>query len=95
MEYKRAHVFVKGRVQGVFFRASTRKEALQSGLTGWVKNCRDGRVEAVFEGAEENVDNVVTWCKSGPPGAEVTHVEVRAEQATGEFDSFTIDAEPF
>lgn len=95
MEYKRAHVFVSGRVQGVCFRAATREEACRLGLTGWVKNCRDGRVEAVFEGVEENVDNAVEWCKSGPSGAEVTHVTVKELQATGEFISFTIDTESF
>ncbi|GJQ58638.1 MAG: acylphosphatase [Candidatus Scalindua sp.] len=95
MEYVRAHIFVKGRVQGVFFRASTREEACRLDLTGWVKNCKDGRVEAVFEGRKENVEKAVEWCKTGPPGANVTDIEVKAEQATGTFKTFTIDTASF
>jgi Acylphosphatases len=83
MEYVRAHVFIKGRVQGVFFRARTSEEACKFDLTGWVRNCNDGRVEAIFEGGKENVEKVVDWCKRGPLDAKVTDVEVKAEQATG------------
>ncbi|MCP5003783.1 MAG: acylphosphatase [Planctomycetes bacterium] len=93
--YTRAHVFADGRVQGVFFRASTRAEAIQLGLTGWVKNCKDGRVEAVFEGAKENVEKAVEWCRKGPPGASVTHVEVDFGHATGEFGTFEIETDSF
>jgi acylphosphatase len=95
MEYIRAHVFVEGRVQGVYFRASTKEVAYELKLTGWVKNCKDGRVEAVFEGAKDNVEKVVEWCKRGPLGANVTHVEVNAEHVTGEFDAFMIDIDSF
>ncbi len=91
MEKVRAHVFIEGRVQGVFFRANTREEANLLGLTGWVRNCWDGRVEAVFEGEREKVERVISWCKKGPPGALVENVEINWEQATGEYDTFSIE----
>ncbi len=90
MEKVRVHVFIEGRVQGVFFRANTREEANLLGLTGWVRNCWDGRVEAVFEGEREKVEGVISWCKKGPPGAMVRDVETNWEQATGEYDTFSI-----
>lgn len=71
----RAHVFVSGKVQGVFYRDTTKKEAGKRGLGGWVRNLRDGRVEAVFEGEEKTVDDMVDWCHEGSPLARVTHVE--------------------
>ncbi len=91
MEKVRAHVFIEGRVQGVFFRANTREEASLLGLTGWVRNCWDGRVEAVFEGEREKVERVILWCKKGPPGAMVRDVEINWEQATGEYETFSIE----
>jgi acylphosphatase len=91
MEKVRAHVFIEGQVQGVFFRANTREEANLLGLTGWVRNCWDGRVEAVFEGEREKVERVISWCKKGPPGAMVRDVEINWEQATGEYDTFSIE----
>ena len=78
----RSHVFVEGRVQGVFFRAETREAAKSFGVTGWVRNLYDGRVEAVFEGGEEEVERAVDWCHKGPPHATVTHVEVSREPYT-------------
>jgi acylphosphatase len=86
----RAHVFVTGRVQGVFFRSETRSTAQQYRLTGWVKNLPDGRVEAVFEGEEEDVEKAVQWCRQGPPSAVVTKVAVTKEPSTGEFETFSI-----
>jgi acylphosphatase len=87
----RVHVFISGRVQGVFFRANTRKKALDLGVTGWVKNLRDGRVEAVFEGKKSAVENIVEWCHDGPPHSKVTEVnEDWSEEPTGEFVSFSI-----
>ncbi len=91
MEKVRAHVFIEGRVQGIFFRANTRQEASLLGLTGWVRNCWDGRVEAVFEGEREKVEKVISWCKKGPPGAMVRDVETNWEQATGEYETFSIE----
>jgi len=86
----RAHVFVSGRVQGVFFRSETRHEARLHGVKGWVRNLPDGRVEAVFEGEEEAVERLIEFCRRGPPGARVTKVEVKWENYTGEFRDFEI-----
>lgn len=87
---KRAHVFISGRVQGVFFRDWTFREARQLGLTGWVKNLFDGRVEAVFEGEEEKVREIVEKCHQGPPAAVVEKVEVEWEEAEGKYTVFSI-----
>lgn len=86
----RAHVFVSGRVQGVFFRSETRYEASRRNVRGWVRNTSDGRVEAVFEGEREDVDKLIDFCRSGPPGARVTKVDVQCEEYTGEFEDFRI-----
>ncbi len=87
---KRAHVFVSGRVQGVFFRATTRKEARKRNVTGWVKNLPDGRVEAVFEGDEEKVQEMIEFCHEGSRSARVQDVEVEWEEYQDEFSSFDI-----
>jgi len=86
----RAHVFVSGKVQGVFFRSETRREAKKRGVKGWVRNLPDGRVEAIFEGEEKSVKELIEFCKRGPPGARVTNVEVFWESPTGEFKDFEI-----
>ena len=86
----RAHVFVSGRVQGVFFRSETRYEARKHGLTGWVRNLPDDRVEAVFEGEEENVKKLLEFCKRGPSGAKVTSIDVNWQRYSGEFKDFKI-----
>ena len=75
-ERTRAHAFVTGRVQGVYFRATTRDRAREVGVDGWVKNLADGRVEAVFEGAEEDVETLVEFCHEGSPSASVEDVAV-------------------
>jgi acylphosphatase len=80
----RAHVYVSGRVQGVWFREACRGEANVAGVGGWVRNLADGRVEAVFDGAEAAVEHMVAWCHDGPARARVEAVEVRREQPTGE-----------
>ena len=87
----RRHVIIKGRVQGVWFRASTQDQAMASDLTGWVKNTWDGSVGAVFEGEEESVEKVIKWCHRGPPGAFVKEVQVTTEEYTGEFSTFSIE----
>jgi acylphosphatase len=84
MTAKRVRVLVSGDVQGVGFRWSTRAEAVGRGLSGWVRNLRDGRVEAVFEGTAVDVDAVVAWCRTGPSWASVTEVEAFEEDPTGE-----------
>ena len=86
----RAHVYVAGRVQGVFFRWYTRDEAEKLGVKGWVRNLPDGRVEAVFEGEREAVERMIEFCRHGPPAAEVENVEVRWETPTGEHKGFKI-----
>jgi len=86
----RAHVWVSGFVQGVFFRHETRAEATRLDVNGWVKNLRDGRVEAVFEGEKEAVEKIIQFCKMGPPGAEVSGVEVKWEEWKGEYKDFRI-----
>jgi len=86
----RAHVIITGRVQGVFFRTETQDEAIRKGMTGWVRNMPDGRVEAVFEGEKDNVEKLIEFCRRGPPGARVTKVEVVWENYMGEFRDFRI-----
>lgn len=90
MNEVRAHVFVTGRVQDVFFRVNTVERAQELEVTGWVKNLPDGRVEAVFEGPKENVEKIVKWTKTGPLDAEVENVEIHQEKYSGEFDDFKI-----
>jgi acylphosphatase len=85
-----AHLFISGRVQGVNFRTHTRRTAQQLGLTGWVRNLWDGRVEAVFEGPEDAVAKAVSWCHSGPALADVGSVDVTYEPASGDFTSFRV-----
>jgi len=80
----RAHVYVSGRVQGVYYRASTRDAARERGVDGWVKNLDDGRVEAVFEGSGDAVEGMVEWCHTGSPAANVDEVEVEYGDPQGE-----------
>jgi acylphosphatase len=80
----RRRVIVHGRVQGVFFRDTLRTQALRRGVAGWVRNNRDGSVEAVLEGDEERVELLLSWCRRGPAGARVDDVEVGWEAAQGE-----------
>jgi len=81
---KRVRVRVRGRVQGVFFRAETRARAESLGIAGFVRNDFDGSVEAVFEGPDERVDSLVDWCRRGPSGAQVDEVETLDEEPLGE-----------
>jgi acylphosphatase len=91
MEEKvRAHAVVSGRVQGVFFRLETKHAADGFGVFGWVRNKRDGTVEAVFEGSENSVMSILEWCKKGPPIAKVNRVDVKWEDYKGEFNSFDV-----
>jgi acylphosphatase len=90
MTSKRAHVFVRGRVQGVSFRYYTTQEAGRHNVDGWVRNLADGRVEAVFEGTESDVEHMIRWCRHGPAAAMVDNVDVHWGDATGEFSGFHI-----
>ena len=80
---KRVRVRVAGRVQGVFFRDSVRGEVAGRDVAGWVRNCADGTVEAVFEGAPDAVDALVDFCRGGPGHADVEQVEVAEEDPEG------------
>ncbi|SDZ75527.1 acylphosphatase [Haloplanus vescus] len=80
----RARVFVSGRVQGVYYRANTRDAARARDVNGWVRNLADGRVEAVFEGSESAVEEMIEWCHTGSPAATVDDVDVRYEEPEGE-----------
>lgn len=86
----RIHAFISGRVQGVFFRDFTRRWAKTLGLTGWVRNVFDGRVEVVAEGSEEALQTLVEKLKEGPPAAVVEKVDVNWEEYKAEFTDFTI-----
>lgn len=89
-DHKRARVRVSGRVQGVFFRDSTREKAGQLGLSGWVGNLPDGDVEAVFEGPAEKVSEAVDWCREGPSHASVEDVDTEYEPARGDLSGFEV-----
>jgi acylphosphatase len=86
----RAHIFVSGRVQGVFFRVEIRYEAMKRNVAGWVRNTPGGRVEAIFEGKREDVEKLIDFCRKGPPGARVTKIDVQWEEYSGEFKDFKI-----
>lgn len=90
MEKARAHITVSGRVQGVFYRGYTQGVAISLGLTGWVRNLQDGRVEAVFEGSRDKIELVIAECRMGPPSASVTDIEVDWEQCRDEFKDFNV-----
>ena len=84
-QIKRIHAIVHGRVQGVFFRETTRQEAQKLSLTGWVKNLADGTVESEFQGEEETVEQLLEWLQQGSPISHVTRVESRdMDPASGE-----------
>ncbi len=87
---KRVHALISGRVQGVWYRASTRQEAIRLGLSGWVKNLPDGRVELVAEGPAQAVDALIKWCHKGPPYAAVDKVDVEEQAPTGKYDDFDL-----
>ena len=76
-------MIVHGRVQGVFFRDTARRMARSRGVSGWVRNTREGTVEAAFEGDPEAVESMVRWCREGPRGAAVERVEVAEEEPEG------------
>jgi acylphosphatase len=87
---KRVRVTISGKVQGVFFRARTEETAISLNLTGWVRNLNNGNVEAVFEGEEENIERMLSWCRQGPRFANVKQVDSVEEPYSGEFDQFSI-----
>ncbi len=90
MAEREAHVIVSGRVQGVWFRASTKEAAERAGAKGWVRNLPDGRVEAVIQGTQEQVEKVIEFMKVGPPGARVENIQVTWRNPSERFGSFDI-----
>ena len=90
MVQKRIHIFVTGRVQGVFFRQSARVMAIKNNVNGWVRNLDDGRVEIVAKGEKQNIYNFVNWCKTGPANSRVDEFELSEENYTGEFENFEV-----
>ncbi len=90
MDQTRARLLIHGRVQGVFFRASTREKARELGLKGWVRNLPLMRVEAVLQGPRDKVEQAIEWCHQGPPGALVRRVEVTWDDPDPELADFSI-----
>lgn len=87
----KVHVLISGIVQGVFFRHYTKVRADELGVKGWVKNRMNGKVEGVFEGEKEKVEELIRWCNHGPSGAKVTEVDVEWEDYRDEFSRFSIE----
>ena len=90
MEKVKAHLHIDGRVQGVFYRGFVQELAERLGLKGWVRNLRDGRVEAVFEGDKDVVENAIRQCHVGPPASRVANIEVQRETYTGDEKEFSV-----
>ena len=90
MKTAAAHLFIEGRVQGVFYRAFTRNLASKLGLNGWVRNLYDGRVEALFEGSRELIEQAVQECWKGPAGSSVRNIVVQWEESSTEHIGFEI-----
>lgn len=86
----KAHIIVTGRVQGVYFRGNTQKEAQKLNVNGWIRNLDDGRLEAVFEGKKENINKLINIVREGPSRAEVTDLELEWQDFKGEFTDFQI-----
>jgi acylphosphatase len=86
----RCHIFVSGRVQGVFFRQSTRVMAIKNNVNGWVRNLDDGRVEIVAEGEDSYINRFTNWCKTGPANSRVDEFELSEEISTSEFENFEV-----
>lgn len=90
MGLKQVTLVVRGRVQGVYFRASSQREAKRLGLSGWVKNRGDGSVEMLAEGEEEGLKDLIAWANRGPSAARVERVDVRWRGFTGDYPDFRI-----
>lgn len=90
MNMSRVKLTIHGRVQGVFFRQSTREMAERLGLTSWARNCPDGSVLAVFEGEMQSVEAAITWCRQGPPAARVSDLDIEWQEFLDEFSEFSI-----
>jgi len=87
---KNVHVTISGKVQGVWFRANTKDKAEQLDISGWIRNTPDGKVEAIFEGEEENIKEMLDWCNNGPPLAKVKEVKIEEREPTNKYKKFDI-----
>lgn len=87
---KQAHLLISGKVQGVWFRASTKQQAEQLHINGWVRNTNDGKVEALIQGDENQLQQLIQWCHQGPASAQVDEVQVDYEEPQETFDSFMV-----
>ena len=90
MVQKQIHIFVTGRVQGVFFRQSTKVMAIKNNAKGWVRNLDDGRVEIVAQGETQDIENLAHWCKTGPANSRVDEFELSEENISDEFENFEV-----
>lgn len=90
---QKLRLLISGRVQGVGYRAAALHKARSLGLCGWVRNLRSGQVELCAEGPKEVLEELVEWCRRGPPAARVTFVETTPSAATGEFHDFTVQSD--
>lgn len=90
MGLKQVQLTVRGRVQGVYFRASAQREARRLGITGWVKNRQDGSVDILAEGEEDGLRDLIGWAQKGPSASRVEKVDVRWRGFSGEFPDFRI-----
>ena len=90
MEYFRVHIFITGKVQGVYFRQNAALKAQELNVSGWIRNLKDGRVEAVFEGEKTNINKLLNWCKQGPKDAIVRNTETINEPFKNEYSDFQI-----
>lgn len=86
----RAHLLISGRVQGVWYRDSTKQQADNLGLTGWVRNCKSGQVEVIVEGADAAIDKLISWSRTGPSMARVSDVRIEFDDYRGEFAGFRV-----
>jgi acylphosphatase len=87
---KRAHLLISGGVQGVWYRSSTKQQADDLGLTGWVRNCQSGQVEVIVEGADAAINELISWCRTGSSMARVTDVRIDFDDYRGEFVGFRV-----
>jgi len=90
MKQNRVHLFVSGRVQGVFFRQSLKVIAKKNNVLGWVRNLTDERVEAILEGDSKSVNSVIDWAKTGPANSRVDNIEISNEEFKNEFSTFEV-----
>lgn len=86
----RAHIIVRGKVQGVYFRQNAQRICKEYGVTGWVLNANDGSVEAILEGSKNSVEDAISWFKVGPSNAHVEKIELSYDKYSGEFQDFKV-----